>query len=65
MHGNKEFLILFIPVLLIAIISIYFALFSNINLAVRILLGLIGVVASLIDVFALLVQFVNWKYYKE
>ena len=65
MHGNKEFLILFIPVLLVAITTVYFVFFSNINFAVKVLLGIIGIVSILIDAFALLVQFVNWKYYKE
>ena len=65
MHGNKEFLILFIPVLLVAITVVYFVFFSNINFAVKVLLGIIGIVSILIDAFALLVQFVNWKYYKE
>ena len=65
MHENKEFYILFVPVLLVAIISLYFSIFSNINFAAKVLLALIGLLAIVIDTFALLVQFVNWKYYKE
>jgi hypothetical protein len=64
MHGKSEFLILFIPFLIIGLGAIYFA-FSFTFILFRILLFLVGIICLTIDAFALLVQYVNWKYYKE
>ncbi|MFA5763381.1 MAG: hypothetical protein WC915_01055 [archaeon] len=65
MEGNAEFLILFIPFLIIGISTIYVAFTFNIEFIFKIILGIIGLVALAIDAFALLVQYINWKYYKE
>ena len=65
MEGNAEFLILFIPFAIVAISTIYFAIFSDFNLIIKIVLGIIGFIALAIDSFALLVQYINWRYYSE
>ncbi|MDD4250977.1 MAG: hypothetical protein PHX27_02185 [Candidatus ainarchaeum sp.] len=65
MQGNFEFLVLFIPVMLVGITSLYFAFFTRQFIIVWIILILIGIFCILVDLFALLVQYINWKYYKE
>jgi hypothetical protein len=65
MEGNAEFLILFIPFLAIGLTTIYFAITLNVNLIFKIILGFVGIIALTIDAFALLVQYINWRYYKE
>ena len=74
MKGNAEFLILFIPFLLICLGSFYAAWFyplENILInpilvfGVQIILTAIGIFCAAVNIFALVVQYVNWKYYKE
>jgi hypothetical protein len=74
MKGNAEFLILFIPFFLIGLAAFYLALIYPIEqfvgdglflLGIKIIFGIIGAICWAIDIFALLVQYVNWKYYKE
>jgi len=74
MKGNAEFLVLFIPFLTVAIIAIYGAFFFPLaNILVnpllviiaQVVLTLIGIFCIIVDVFALMVQYVNWKYYNE
>ena len=74
MKGNAEFLILFVPFLLIGLGAIYLGFFYQIieilnsNLLVliaQIILTLVAIFCFAIDIFALMVQYVNWKYYNE
>jgi len=65
MHGNAEFLILFVPFFVIGIGAIYATLFFPMFFIFHILLWIVGVLCLGIDVFALMVQYVNWKYYRE
>jgi len=65
MHGNSEFLVLFVPFFLIAVAGLSGAFFTDLFWPIKIVLGIIGVLALAIDIFALLVQYVNWRYYKE
>jgi len=74
MKGNAEFLILFIPFLLIGLSAFYGAWFYPleeilINPAIvfsaQIVLTAIGIFCIAVDIFATMVQYVNWKYYKE
>jgi hypothetical protein len=65
MDGNSEFLILFIPFLIIGIGAIYVAFIFEIEFIFKIILGIIGIIALAIDSFALIVQYINWKYYKD
>ncbi|MDD3084219.1 MAG: hypothetical protein PHP82_04310 [Candidatus ainarchaeum sp.] len=65
MHGNLEFLLLFIPFLLIGLTAFYAVLFVPLFFFIQIILILVGIICFSIDIFALLVQYVNWKYYKE
>ena len=74
MKGNKEFLTLFIPFLIIGIAVFYMAWFYPIGTILtqpilvfitQILFTLISIFCLAVDVFALLVQYVNWKYYNE
>ena len=74
MKGNAEFLVLFMPFLIVAIVTIYGAWFYPLQellinpilgILAQIVLTLIGIFCIAVDVFALMVQYVNWKYYKE
>lgn len=65
MKGSAEFLILFIPFLLFGLGAIYLNLTNTFGLLIEGLLWLVAIICLGIDVFALLVQYVNWKYYKE
>ena len=74
MKGNAEFLILFIPFLLIGLFAIYLGFFYPIIeilknnwlvLIAQIILTLITIFCFAIDIFAIMVQYVNWKYYNE
>ena len=74
MKGNAEFLILFIPFLLVGLAAFYTAWFYPIQEILinpiltfisQIILTLIGIFCAIVDIFALMVQYVNWKYYKE
>jgi hypothetical protein len=74
MKGNAEFLVLFVPFLIVAILTIYGAWFYPLTdilinpilvFVTQILLTLIGIFCIIVDVFALMVQYVNWKYYNE
>jgi hypothetical protein len=65
MQGNAEFLILFIPFLIIGLGAIYVAFIFDIEFIFKIILGIIGLIALAIDAFALLVQYINWKYNKD
>ena len=74
MKGNAEFLVLFMPFLIVAIVTIYGAWFYPLEellinpilgILAQIVLTLIGIFCIAVDVFALMVQYVNWKYYKE
>jgi hypothetical protein len=74
MKGNAEFLVLFIPFLTVAIIAIYGTFFYPIVdilvnpllvIIAQIILTLVGIFCIIVDVFALMVQYVNWKYYNE
>ncbi|MBT4192579.1 MAG: hypothetical protein HOE11_04680 [Candidatus Diapherotrites archaeon] len=65
MHGNTEFLFLFVPFFVVGVIALYSAITIPLFLIGNIILGIIGVACLAIDVFALLVQYVNWRYYKE
>ncbi|MBT4870058.1 MAG: hypothetical protein HON47_00595 [Candidatus Diapherotrites archaeon] len=74
MKGNAEFLILFIPFLLIGIGSFYVAWFYSLEsilinpvlvFGVQLVLSAVGIFCAAVDIFAIMVQYVNWKYYKE
>ncbi len=65
MKGSAEFLALFVPFLLVGLGTIYLNLTNSFGLLIEGLLWLIAVVCLGINVFALLVQYVNWRYYKE
>jgi len=74
MKGNAEFLVLFIPFLIVAIVTIYGAWFYPLHALLitpilvfitQIVLTIIGIFCIIVDVFALMVQYVNWKYYNE
>jgi len=74
MKGNAEFLILFIPFLLIGLGAIYLDFFYPILeilksqwlvLIAQVILVLIAIFCFVVDIFALMVQYVNWKYYNE
>ncbi len=65
MHGNTEFLFLFIPFLLVGLGALFLAFFTPQFILIQIFLIIIGIICLIIDAFALLVQYVNWKYYKE
>jgi len=60
-----EFWILFIPILLIGVAALYFGITTPINFFINVGLVVLGIICAAIDVFAALVQYVNWKYYKE
>ena len=63
--GKKEFAVFFIPFLIIGLAAIYFAVILDIFILFRILLGIIGGLFIGLNAFAVLVELVNWKYYKE
>jgi len=74
MKGNAEFLILFIPFLLIGLFAIYLGFFYPIIeilknnwlvLIAQVVLTLIAIFCFAVDIFAIMVQYVNWKYYNE
>jgi hypothetical protein len=65
MEGNKEFLILFIPFLAIALGLTYINLTNSFGWIIEGLLWLFAVFCYAVNIFALLVQYINWKYYKE
>jgi len=65
MEGNKEFLILFIPFFVVGIGAIYINLTNSFGFLVEGFLWLVAAICLAIDAFALLVQYINWKYYKE
>jgi len=60
-----EFWILFIPILLIGVAALYFGITTPINFFIKVGLVVLGIICAAIDIFAALVQYVNWKYYKE
>jgi hypothetical protein len=64
MDGNKEFFILFIPFLLVALGATYVNLNNSLGWIIEGILWFIIIVCLLIDGFALIVQYVNWKYYR-
>jgi len=74
MKGNAEFLILFVPFLLVGLFAIYIGFFypiieilnsSWLVLIAQVILVLIAIFCFAVDIFALMVQYVNWKYYNE
>ena len=74
MKGHAEFMILFIPFLLIGIGTFYgawiypleeFLKNNALVLIAQIILTLIGIFCAAVDIFAIMVQYVNWRYYKE
>ena len=74
MKGNAEFLLLFIPFLLIGMGAFYTAwiypleeilIYPALIFGAQIVLTAIGLFCAAVDIFAVLVQYVNWRYYKE
>jgi hypothetical protein len=65
MHGNSEFLLLFIPFLIVGVAALYSAITFPLLYIGNILLGIVGIFCLAVDIFALMVQYVNWRYYKE
>ena len=61
----REFLVLFVPILLLGLASLYFALAQPMNFIINTGLLVFAGLCFAIDIFALLVQYVNWRYYKE
>jgi len=60
-----EFWILFIPILLIGIGALYAGISVPIHFIANVLLVVLAIVCFILDGFALLVQYVNWRYYPE
>ncbi len=74
MKGNAEFLVLFIPFLFIGILAFYGTWFYPLQellinnylvFITQIILTIIAIFCFAVDVFALMVQYVNWRYYNE
>jgi hypothetical protein len=60
-----EFYVLFVPIFLIGCASIWFGFGSSINFLLNIGSFVLGGACMVICAFAILVQYINWKYYKE
>jgi len=74
MKGNAEFLILFVPFLIVGMGAIYLGFFYPIMeilnstwlvVIAQVIFTLIAIFCFAVDIFALMVQYVNWKYYNE
>ncbi len=62
---NKEFYIFFIPMFAIGALFIYLPFILQIIFPFNLIPIIIGILFLIVDIFALLVQYVNWRYYKE
>jgi len=60
-----EFYILFGPIFLIGCAGLWVGFNSSINFLVNIGAFILGGFAMFICVFSILVQYVNWRYYRE
>lgn len=60
-----EFILLFVSFLAAGLALIYAGLMFQINFLANTVMLALGGLALAIDAFALLVQAVNWKYYKK
>ena len=61
----NDFVVLFVPIFALGAGAIWFGLNSAINFLINIAAFALGGLCMVICAFALLVQYVNWKYYKE
>ena len=61
----NDFVVLFVPIFVLGLIFLGVGFGSSINIFVNIATLVFGIICMIICAFALLVQYVNWKYYKE
>ena len=61
----NDFVVLFVPIFIVGVAALWTGFNTSINFLVNIGGFVLGALCMIICAFALLVQYVNWKYYKE